>query len=120
MGVDVNLTNDDFAPELRPIATSLLIESGQSVPIPRAPLATAILRELDHAYHRIKLGEFQQVADVWEGLCGTLGNLVTIKNGDRLVRGRAESLDSEGALLVRTEYGHLERVIGGDVTVIPL
>jgi hypothetical protein len=31
--------------------------------------------------------------------------------------GRAESLDNEGALLLRTEHGRLERVIGGDVTV---
>ncbi len=119
MGVDVNLREEDYPPELRPAATSLLIEAGAGAAIPRAPLATAILRQLDQAYDRIKRGEFQQVADVWEGLCGTLGNLVTIKNGDRLVRGRAESLDSEGGLLVRTEYGHLERIIGGDVTVVP-
>jgi biotin-(acetyl-CoA carboxylase) ligase len=42
---------------------------------------------------------------------------VTIHIGERQVRGRAESLDEDGALLVRTEHGHLERIIGGDVTL---
>ena len=116
MGLDVNLRPADFPAELRPIATSLMIEAGR--PILRAPLATSIMRELDRAYDRIKRGEFQQVADVWEGLCGTIGNFVSIKTGDREVQGRAEALDSEGALLVRTEHGRLERVTGGDVTVV--
>jgi len=33
------------------------------------------------------------------------------------MRGQAEALDDDGALLVRTEHGRLERIIGGDVTV---
>jgi biotin-(acetyl-CoA carboxylase) ligase len=35
--------------------------------------------------------------------------------GDRRVSGRAESLGEDGALLLRTEHGHLERIVGGDV-----
>ncbi|MFM8418686.1 MAG: hypothetical protein ACKOEQ_00995 [Verrucomicrobiota bacterium] len=31
--------------------------------------------------------------------------------------GRAEALDEDGALLVRTEHGVLERIVGGDVTL---
>jgi len=45
----------------------------------------------------------------------TIGRNVTVHVGDRKFRGRAESLDDDGALLVRTEHGHLERIIGGDV-----
>jgi len=37
--------------------------------------------------------------------------------GDRRIQGRAESLDADGALLLRTQHGHLERIISGDVTV---
>jgi biotin-(acetyl-CoA carboxylase) ligase len=33
------------------------------------------------------------------------------------VSGRAEALDSDGALLLRGDYGHLERIVGGDVTL---
>ena len=115
IGVDVNLEAKEFPPELRKIATSLRIESGEEVS--RAELATAILQELEKDYARICGGKFAAVADEWEAGCGTIGKDVTVQMGVQQVRGRAEALDDDGALLVRTEHGHLERVIGGDVTL---
>jgi BirA family biotin operon repressor/biotin-[acetyl-CoA-carboxylase] ligase len=111
--VDVNQDADEFPGELRPIATSLKIAAGE--PVCRAELAAEMLRELDADYLRICAGKFNEVADEWEAACVTIGRNVTVHVGDRKFRGRAESLDADGALLVRTEHGHLERVIGGDV-----
>lgn len=113
IGVDVNLTASEMPAELRKIATSLRIESGKAVS--RAELATAILRELDRDYARVCGGGFAKLADEWEEHCTTIGQPVVVSMGTRKIRGRAESLDDDGALLVRTEHGHLERVIGGDV-----
>ena len=113
IGVDVNQT--EFPAELRKLATSLKIEAGEE--ISRAELATEILRELDADYARVCAGKFSEVADEWESACVTIGKSVTVHIGDRKFRGRAESLDDDGALLVRTEHGHLERIIGGDVTL---
>lgn len=115
VGVDVNLTASEFPSELRKQATSLRIESGK--PVPRAELAVAILRELDLAYARVAAGEFPALADEWEQHCTTLGQDIVIHIGERRIHGRAESLDDDGALLVRTQHGRLERIIGGDVTV---
>jgi BirA family biotin operon repressor/biotin-[acetyl-CoA-carboxylase] ligase len=115
IGLDVNQTASDFTPELRRIATSLRLEAGRT--FNRAGLAVAILHALDLDYARLKDGQFEAVAGEWERLCTTLGRDVSIHIGPRQVRGRAESLDSEGALLVRTEHGHLERITGGDVTL---
>lgn len=113
IGVDVNLTASEMPAELRKIATSLRIESGKAVS--RAELATAILRELDRDYARVCGGGFAKLADEWEEHCTTIGQPVVVSMGTRKIRGRAESLDDDGALLVRTEHGHIERVIGGDV-----
>lgn len=113
IGVDVNQDAGDFPGELRPIATSLKIESGNE--ISRAELATEVLQELDTDYAWIGAGKFPEVADEWEAACVTIGRNVTVHIGDRKLRGRAESLDDDGALLVRTEHGHLERITGGDV-----
>ena len=74
-----------------------------------------ILRELDRVYMRVRAGQFASVADEWEQHCTTLGKNVTVHIGERRVHGNAESLDEDGALLLRTEHGHLERIIGGDV-----
>jgi BirA family biotin operon repressor/biotin-[acetyl-CoA-carboxylase] ligase len=115
IGVDVNQVAGEFPPELRKLATSLKIESGRA--ISRAALATAILRELDSDYARICGGGFAEVADEWQEHCKTIGRQVTIQIGERRIRGRAESLDDDGALLLRTDHGRLERITGGDVTL---
>jgi BirA family transcriptional regulator, biotin operon repressor / biotin---[acetyl-CoA-carboxylase] ligase len=115
IGVDVNVDAGELPPEVRKLATSLKIEAG--VEISRVELAAQIIRELDRDYARICAGKFAEVADEWEAGCATIGRNVTVQMGDRKICGCAESLDDDGALLVRTEHGHLERVIGGDVTL---
>jgi BirA family biotin operon repressor/biotin-[acetyl-CoA-carboxylase] ligase len=115
IGVNANLNAGDFPPELRKSATSLKAEAGKS--ISRPELAAAILGELDQDYARVCTGQFSAVADEWAARCSTLGHEVVIRVGDRQIRGRAETLGDDGALLVRTVHGHLERVIGGDVTL---
>jgi BirA family biotin operon repressor/biotin-[acetyl-CoA-carboxylase] ligase len=115
IGVDVNQDAAEFPAELRKTATSLKIETGAE--ISRAELAVEILRELDLDYERICGGKFPQLADEWENGCATIGKKISVQMGARLIRGCAESLDDDGALLVRTEHGHLERIIGGDVTL---
>jgi BirA family biotin operon repressor/biotin-[acetyl-CoA-carboxylase] ligase len=115
IGVDVNLNANEFPAELRKSATSLKIESGN--PIERAELATEILRELDANYEKICSGKFASVADEWEERCTTIGRDVTVQIGGRQLRGCAESLDDDGALLLRTEHGRLEPITGGDVTL---
>ncbi len=113
IGVDVNVAAAELPAEIRSIATSLMVEAGTE--ISRVELAAAIIRELDKDYCRVCNGEFSEVADEWEAGCATIGRNVKVHMGDRTISGRAESLDDDGALLVRTEHGRLERVIGGDV-----
>ena len=113
IGLDVNLLAAEFPLELRKLATSLRIESGQMVD--RPALATAVLRELDCDYARACGSGFAALAAEWEAQCATLGQNVSIHLGDRTIKGRAESLDDDGSLLVRTQHGRLERIIGGDV-----
>jgi len=116
IGVDVNFQREDYPADLHEVATSLLLEGGR--PVSRADLAAAILRELNTDYNRVCGGEFPSVVQDWMDHCSTLGRQVSIRMGQRVIRGRAEALDEEdGALLVRTQHGHLERVIGGDVTL---
>jgi len=115
IGVNVNFDPEDFPPELRGMATSLKIEAGRAWA--RGEVAAGILRELDVEYARVKAGEFELIADEWEAQCTTIGRNVEIASGARITSGRAESLDNEGALLVRTEHGRLERIIGGDVAL---
>jgi BirA family biotin operon repressor/biotin-[acetyl-CoA-carboxylase] ligase len=115
IGIDVNQDAHEFSVELRKTATSLKIENGES--LSRAALAAAALRELDLEYSRICAGRFSDIAAEWMEHCATIGKDVTVQIGDRKIRGRAESLDDDGALILRSEHGRLQRITGGDVTV---
>ncbi|HMO64625.1 MAG TPA: biotin--[acetyl-CoA-carboxylase] ligase [Verrucomicrobiota bacterium] len=113
LGVNVNLAAADLPRDLRATATSLRLVLGR--PVDRPELAARLLAELDKAYAAVRTGRFEALADEWEEACVTLGRQVVVDLGTRRLEGRAEALDPEGALLVRTEHGHLERVVGGDV-----
>ncbi len=115
LGVGINANNDveDLPEELREVATSIKIQTGQKTN--RSELAASILEELDAEYGKIKECKFNIIADEWTQFCETIGKQVTIHVGDRTIHGRAESVDADGCLLVRKTHGHLERVVGGDV-----
>jgi BirA family biotin operon repressor/biotin-[acetyl-CoA-carboxylase] ligase len=114
IGVDVNVSSSAFPAELRRTATSLKIEAGQ--PIDRPALAAALLEELEADYARVIGGRFDAVVAEWERRCRTVGRQVTVRLGGREIQGLAEALDDDGALLVRTQHGRIERVTGGDCT----
>ena len=111
IGVDVNCMK--FPAELETIATSLCLETGEK--INRVRLAAAILTALEDAYAAIRNNGFERLAQEWESLCTTLGKQIALDTGARILRGRAEALDSDGSLLIRTEHGRIERAIGGEL-----
>lgn len=115
IGINVNVAPEELPPAVRATATSLRAELGRRVD--RPALAAALLRELDTDYARVLDDCFDAVADEWSAQCTTLGRHLAVSAGPRRIVGRAEALDDEGALLVRTEHGLLERVVGGDVTL---
>ncbi len=113
IGINANLAAEDLPPDIRTTATSLRIELGRT--IDRPALAAALLVELDRVYADLLADRFGALADEWSAQCTTLGRIISVQMGQHRLVGRAEALDEEGALLVRTEHGRLERVIGGDV-----
>jgi BirA family biotin operon repressor/biotin-[acetyl-CoA-carboxylase] ligase len=115
VGMNINQEQRDFPRELHGLATSLRMETGEMWS--RSDLAVAILKELDVEYDRIICGRFSEVVEEWARQSVTLGHPVTILVGNRKIHGRAESLDVDGALLVRTQHGHLERIVGGEVVL---
>ena len=115
IGVNVNQSSDDIPEDIKTIATSLKMVSGKTVD--RSQLATDILHELDNCYKKVVAGRFSEIGETWSGYCSTLGKRISIKTGSRTITGCAEALDETGALLVRTEHGRIERILGGDINL---
>lgn len=116
IGVNINMTHDQFPEDLRNPATSLGIELGHSVP--RAPFAAAVLNELDRLYDQFRVHGFRPVREEWQRCCNALGRQLLVSDGGReIVRGSFDGIDEDGALLVRTGRG-VERILCGDVRVL--
>jgi len=119
IGLNVNMNRDELPDEYRQTATSLRTELSQ--PVARASLVREILTRFESAYEDLITGRFAQVLDRWRARSVTLGHPVQVHSviGTGVLVGIAEDLDSDGALLVRTEAGVLQRVHAGEVSLRP-
>lgn len=127
--------------ELPPGATSLaLLRGARPLPVPRASprrgriggaddrrddelltrngLAAALLNAADRYLVAILEGGQSPVA-AWAARLETLGRQVRVSSGGRLVEGLAESVEADGALVVRKADGSRELVRAGDVLPMP-
>jgi len=110
MGVNVRIPFDD---ELKHVAANIETEAGK--PVNRSELVQVLLTQVDHWFAQINSDVF---FEKWQAYLTTIGQSVRATNTDNTaIAGMAESVDRDGALLIRTENGKLERVIAGDVTL---
>jgi len=115
IGINVNITKQELPQWIRTIATSLQIELGH--PVFRPSLAAELITQIDRWYHLLLENGFDRVIKEWQTHCTTIGKFVEINSGSKKILGFAECVDDDGALLVRTGTGRVERIIGGDVTL---
>lgn len=113
IGLNVNIPLAALPPEFQ--ATSLSHELGQ--PVPRIPLLQNLLLEVERRYENLRSGKWP--VEEWAAALETLGQHVALHTSDGQWEGTAESVDEEGALLVRLDSGQLRRVLVGDVVAAP-
>ncbi|MBI2850129.1 MAG: biotin--[acetyl-CoA-carboxylase] ligase [Chloroflexi bacterium] len=119
IGIDVNLRLADF-PEIQAIATSLSDKLGHEVS--RLKVIRALLVEMERLYLPLSAGGSQTrpyfaLFDEWRDNLVTLGKKVRVTAEDATYEGIAESVDTDGSLLLRRPDGTLTRVVAGDVTL---
>jgi BirA family biotin operon repressor/biotin-[acetyl-CoA-carboxylase] ligase len=112
IGLNVNVPPDAL-PDLDPNATSILAQIGHEVS--RASLLAALLEHIEARYERFRSGESPR--DEWAERLATLGQRVKVVTGDDVLTGVADSVDENGALLLRTDDGERRRLLVGDVTL---
>ncbi len=113
VGLGLNVNNPAFPAELADIATSLALATGRRHS--RVRLLQAWLEEFEALYGRFLAGEFAGILEEWRSLAVTLGQVVTVRQGPRVIRGKALEVAADGALLVETAPGEVVRVTSGEI-----
>ena len=115
IGVNVSQTRQDFDGEVADIATSLLRETGRS--IPRAQLAAAMIEELDALYTSLMAGKTAGYLEEYRRRCVTIRREVQLLWQDTREKVTALDVDEEFGLVVRRADGSTETIRTGEVSV---
>ncbi|MDD2897985.1 MAG: biotin--[acetyl-CoA-carboxylase] ligase [Desulfuromonadaceae bacterium] len=117
IGINLNMTADQFPDDLRYPATSLFLESGTQVD--RSQFTSVMLHELDLLYSDFLAHGFAPVRDEWLLRCNASGRRVSVSDsGTECTGGICTGIDLDGALLLKTDDNVLHRITCGDVRVI--
>ena len=113
LGINISVTEEDFPPELRGHATSLLLSTGRTCS--RLPVIRAFLSLFDRYYQEVLSGDFPAVRDRWTAFSRLSGKRVTVGSAGPPVTGVALGLDDSGILVLRQDSGEIQRVYSGDL-----
>ena len=119
LGLGVNLEAREGLPaEVRETATSISALTGARVE--PADVACSFLAHLAFWYDALR-AEPAAVVGAWnERALPWWGRHVEVRSGGQVMRGIAEGIDSDGALVLRCEDGSRTAVLSGDVTAVRL
>ncbi len=113
IGINCGQRQEDFPPEIRPIATSLHLAG---VKVECATLAAALIRKLFDMEARLLTQKDRIMAD-FSQRCITIGQDISIVRGDQVQHAKALGIDEDGALVVQFPNGSRSSVSCGEVSI---
>lgn len=102
IGLNVNLDRADFPKDLRPLSTSLKIETGRALDLHDA--ARAVLAALDGWYRR--LADVDRIRADFKRRSSILRRRVRVITGADTVEGLATDVDAVDGITLRLDSGH--------------
>jgi BirA family biotin operon repressor/biotin-[acetyl-CoA-carboxylase] ligase len=113
IGVNLNMTTDQFPSELNYPATSVFLETGH--PVERRFFLRALLERLDFYYAEFLEQGFAPIRQRWEQLCPVINSRVSVDSGPVAT---VVGLEADGALRLQYDAGTIERINAGDVRLV--
>ena len=117
IGIGLNVNQTEFPEEIRETAGSLCLALGH--PVNRAELAAAVWRHFEEVYEVfLKAQSLEPLKERYEKGLVNRGRKVRVLDPVEPFEGTAMGITSTGELIVRTEDGSADRVVGtGEVSV---
>lgn len=113
IGVNINMKEADLPDSLRQTASSIMQSAGKEVA--RAAVTQGLYSSIEKWYKIFLATGFSPVINEWKRYFAFEGKAVRVSVFNRTVEGICLGIDDDGALLVKTASGVIERVISGDV-----
>lgn len=114
IGINVNISEEEFPEALRATATSLAQEAKKEVA--RLRLLKEILKNIETGYEVFKKAGFKPFLIRWKEHSVTLNRKVKVAGLRESWEGLALDIDEDCALIVRLDSGEKKRVLSGDVS----
>ena len=83
--------------------------------IDRAVVLKAIVTAFAERYAWLHGGD--RLRQAWAARLINLGREIRVQLDDEIITGRSDDVDDDGALLLRTPDGQIQRLLSGDVTL---
>jgi BirA family biotin operon repressor/biotin-[acetyl-CoA-carboxylase] ligase len=116
IGVNLNMTQEQFPTDLRYPATSLALELQR--PVDRVRFCRRLLSEIDLLYRDYPAGQ-EAILAGWLAYFDLFGKKVAVEEPSRTITGLVTGIAADGALLLTLENGDSERILAGDVRRLP-
>ncbi len=116
IGININLDLEDLPDDIRETATSIKILTGEH--FCRTTVVIEILREIQRWYDILLSNGKTDLLLQWQLHTSTIGRRVRVKIGNDVFKGVAETIDSEGLLILRLPDNSFMKVNAGDITML--
>lgn len=114
VGVGINLNSTDICDELKDIATSYYIQTGEISS--KTHILADICQEFENCYERFEKDGFKPFKEEYSKCCVTLNKKVVIKGIDNVFEGTAVEITDAGELVV--DDGNITKTVAsGEVSV---
>ncbi len=108
LGIGVNLNNDV------PLETATTLKAELGHRIDRVKFAQSLLESLEEDYLTFKEQGFTPILWSWRRYSDTLGRPVEVTYQGEIIKGVAQDIADDGALIVKTKDGTVRKIVSGD------
>jgi BirA family transcriptional regulator, biotin operon repressor / biotin---[acetyl-CoA-carboxylase] ligase len=116
IGININISYEEFPKELQEIATSLRVEKGQC--FSRQEITAAILNHFEKLYEEFIIeGNLKTTIEICKKNSFLIGKEIQLLNRGELKAAKAVDINEDGLLVIEHKNGSIEKVISGEVTL---
>jgi BirA family transcriptional regulator, biotin operon repressor / biotin---[acetyl-CoA-carboxylase] ligase len=116
IGINVNVSYEQFPTEIKDIATSLAIEGGHDYS--RQELIISLYENLTKWYKKLKRNGFDEIREKWLNMTPMIGCNIQVMFQDEIIKGRALDIDEHGSLILINLEGKKVEISAGDATIL--